>query len=51
MTCRSVRLVTCGLIVLTASILAGACSSAKKADTHVEDLAAIERFHSQKEAS
>ena len=47
MTHRSTRLVACALVALTACFLKGACSWAKKTDTHKQDLAAIKELNRQ----
>lgn len=43
---RSVTLVACAS-VLTACVIEGACSSGKPADAHAQDMAGIEKLHSQ----
>lgn len=45
MTHRSITLVACAVVTFATCILAGACSSAKTADTHVQDMAEIEKLH------
>jgi len=47
MTRRSVTLVACASVVLTAGVFEGACSSGKPADAHAQDMAGIEKAHSQ----
>jgi ketosteroid isomerase-like protein len=47
MTRRSVTLVACALVALTAWVFEGAGLSAKTADGHAQDLAAIEKLRSQ----
>src|SRR5882724_5913743 len=47
MTCRSVTLVACALVALTAFVFEGTGCRRKTADAHVQDMAGIERLHSQ----
>ena len=47
MTRRSVTLVACALVTLTACVFEGACVSAKTDDAHAQDMAGIEKLHSQ----
>jgi ketosteroid isomerase-like protein len=45
MTHHSFRHVACALFGLTAFVFAEGCSSAKKPDTHAQDMAQIEKLH------
>ena len=45
MTRRSVMLFVCALVVLTAFVFEGTGRQRKTADTHVQDMAEIEKFH------
>jgi len=47
MTRRSVTLVACALVALTAFVFEGTGCRRKTADTHVQDLAEIEKLHRQ----
>jgi ketosteroid isomerase-like protein len=51
MTRRSVTLVGCASVVLTACVFEGACSLGKSADAHAQDMAGIEKLHSQDAAA
>jgi uncharacterized protein (TIGR02246 family) len=47
MTLRSVAVVLCAFVALTAHVYQGSGLSAKMDDAHAQDLAAIEKLHSQ----
>jgi hypothetical protein len=47
MTLRSVAVVLCAFVALTAHVFQGSGLSAKMDDAHTQDLAAIEKLHSQ----
>ena len=47
MTSRSVTLVACALVAVTAFVFEGTGCRRKTADTHVQDMAEIEKLHSQ----
>jgi len=46
MTRRSVALIACASVVLTACVFEGACSSGRTADAQAQDMAEIEKLHS-----